>query len=119
MKPYPGKNFNIQQRVFNYRLSRARRTIENSFGILAARWRIYKSPIKAKPSKVENIIKATVCLHNYLCLTDGAHYIPTGFVDSESNSEIVCLLNFSKSKLHVCLISRNQKVIDLFLMQLQ
>ena len=113
MKPYPGKNLTIQQRVFNYRLSRARRTIENSFGILAARWRIYKSPIKAKPSKVENIIKATVCLHNYLRLTDGAHYIPTGFVDSESNSGIViqgdwrkelqdqgCLLNFSKSKIN-------------------
>ena len=111
MKPYPGKYLTIQQRVFNYRLPRARRTIENSFGILAARWRIYKSPIKAKPSKVENIIEATVCLHNYLGLTDGAHYIPIGFVDSESNSGIVfqghwkkelqdqaCLLNFSKSK---------------------
>ena len=60
---------------------------------------------------MENIIKATVCLHNYLRLTDIAHYIPTGFVDSESNSGIViqgdwkkelqdqaCLLNFSKSK---------------------
>nr|XP_047146831.1 uncharacterized protein LOC124819355 [Hydra vulgaris] len=89
MKPYPGKNLTVQQRVFNYRLSRARRTIENSFGILAARWRIYRSPIKAKPLKVEHIIKATVCLHNYLRLTDGAHYIPTGFVDSESHSGIV------------------------------
>ncbi|XP_002162517.3 uncharacterized protein LOC100197499 [Hydra vulgaris] len=110
MKPYPGKNLTVQQRVFNYRLSRARRTIENSFGILAARWRIYRSPIKAKPLKVEHIIKATVCLHNYLRLTDGAHYIPTGFVDSESHSGIViqgdwrkelqdqgCLLDFSKS----------------------
>nr|XP_047135232.1 putative nuclease HARBI1 [Hydra vulgaris] len=110
MKPYPGKNLTVQQRVFNYRLSRACRTIENSFGILAARWRIYRSPIKAKPLKVEHIIKATVCLHNYLRLTNGAHYIPTGFVDSQSHSGIViqedwrkelqdqgCLLDFSKS----------------------
>ena len=80
-------------------------------GILTARWRIYRSPIKAKPSKVENIIKAAVCLRNYLRLTDVAHYIPTGFIDSESNSGIViqgdwrkelqdqaCLHNFSKSK---------------------
>ena len=60
---------------------------------------------------MENVIKATVCLHYYLRLTDGAHYIPTGFFDSESNSGIViqgdwrkelqdqaCLHNFSKPK---------------------
>ncbi|XP_047142828.2 uncharacterized protein LOC101235270 [Hydra vulgaris] len=70
MKPYTGKNLTVQQRVFNYRLSIARRTIENSFGILAARRRIYRSPIKAKPLKVEHIIKTTVCFHNYLRSTD-------------------------------------------------
>ena len=89
MKPYPGKNLSLKERVFNYRLSRARRTIENAFGILSAKWRIYRCPIKAKPSKVEEIIKATVCLHNYLRLTDGARYIPTGFIDSESTSGVI------------------------------
>ena len=111
MKPYPGKNLSLEERVFNYRLSRAQRTIENAFGIMSAKWRIYRHPINAKPSKVEDIIKATVCLHNYLRLMDGAHYLPTGFVDNESNSGIIipgdwrrevtdqsCMVNLSKSR---------------------
>ena len=78
---------------------------------LVAKWRIFRGPIKAKPSKLENFIKATVCLHNYLRLTDTARYVPTGFTDSESNSGIIvqgdwrrevadqnCLVKIPKSK---------------------
>ena len=35
---------------------------------------------------VKVIVAATVCLHNYLCVTDNANYIPAGFVDSEDIS---------------------------------
>ena len=86
MKPYPGKNLDEPQRIFNYRLSRARRTIENAFGILSAKWRVFRRPIRANVELVERITKATVCLHNYLRLTENAKYIPTGFVDSEDET---------------------------------
>lgn len=65
LRPYPGK-ITPQKRIFNYRLSRARRVIENSFGILASKWRIFRKPIIASVSIVTKIIQATIVLHNWL-----------------------------------------------------
>ena len=91
MKPYPGKKLPVEKEVFNYRLSRCRRTIENTFGILAAKWRIFRRPIRADPETVEKIVQATVCLHNYLKLTDNATYIPKGFIDCEDSTGNITL----------------------------
>ena len=86
LKPYPGRKLHETQQVFNYRLSRARRTIENAFGVLSAKWRVFRRPIRAKEDLVDKIVKACVCLHNYLRRTENAGYIPSGFIDSENSS---------------------------------
>jgi len=67
MRPYPRcGRLNRQKKVFNYRLSRARRVVESAFGIMAARWRIYRRPIISSISTAVKIVQATTCLHNFI-----------------------------------------------------
>ena len=79
------------QRVFNYRLSRTHRIIENVFGICASRFRVLRRPIIASPKKVVLITKAIVALHNFLIsiTEDNYNYCPTNFVDQDGPNGLV------------------------------
>ncbi|XP_071631860.1 uncharacterized protein [Temnothorax longispinosus] len=66
MRPYPRAALQDKQRVFNYRLSRARRVIENTFGILVSRWRILRRCLCNNPHNAQIIFQALVCLHNFV-----------------------------------------------------
>lgn len=66
MRPYSGKLLPREKRIFNYRLSRARRVVENAFGHLACQWRMYRHVMGQKPETVEPLVKASCILHNFM-----------------------------------------------------
>lgn len=84
LKPFGrSNNLSRKQKIFNYRLSRARRVVENAFGILVSRFRVFERPIAVGINKVDGIIKAALVLHNWLKMTSSESYTPTGYVDTE------------------------------------
>ena len=89
MRPYPGRFISENKRIFNYRLSRARRVVKNAFGIASSRFRIWRAEILGSPKKVENITKAVVALHNFVIISGQSMpagsrlYIPPGYADYE------------------------------------
>lgn len=82
MKPYARKNQSNEQAVFNYHLSRARRVVENAFGILAWRFRIFLTKIELKIDTVDLVVLAACSLHNWLRQTNPS-YLTASSVDSE------------------------------------
>lgn len=63
-------NMTLEQRIFNIRLSHARRIIECAFGILCKRWRIFESAIDFNLGTTEMIVMSTICLHNLIITED-------------------------------------------------
>lgn len=66
LKPFPQKNLTHDKRIYNYRLSRARRVVENVFGILSSRFRIFKKPILVDIKNIDILVLACCSLHNFL-----------------------------------------------------
>ena len=90
MHPFAEKKLTDEMRkIFNYRLSRAQRIIENTFGIFVSSWRIFQKPIEGKPELVRKIVLVATALDNYLQQTHNVHYTPAGFVDSEDKSAAI------------------------------
>lgn len=81
MKPFPGHYLDESKRIHNYRLSRGRRTIENAFGILSAKFRVFRTPIQLDAEKTKKMVLACVALHNFLLTRKSTLYANSNFVD--------------------------------------
>lgn len=88
MRPYGGHSLPIKKRVFKYRLTRARRFIECSFGILSNKWRILHRPLNVGMDLAIDIVKACVLLHNFVRTRDGYSYTDTLHVEGVMENEM-------------------------------
>ncbi|CAK1591290.1 unnamed protein product [Parnassius mnemosyne] len=94
MRPYPNKTLDIEKRTFNYRLSRARRYVECTFGILTNKWRVLHTTILTDPYFATDIVKTTCVLHNFVRRRDGLKYN-----DELLTSDLPTLPNCNTSRL--------------------
>ncbi|KAH7940864.1 hypothetical protein HPB49_007107 [Dermacentor silvarum] len=85
--PYSWRGQDECKRIFNYRLSRARRCVENAFGVMASRFRIFQRAINLQPQNADYVVMACCVLHNFL--RDDVIYLTANYVDSEDAYGII------------------------------
>lgn len=81
MKPFAARGLDNRERIFNYRLSRARRIVENAFGILVQRWAVLQTTIALQPRRTVAVVKACLVLHNLIRVRKPR--LASGEVDTE------------------------------------
>ena len=66
MRPYPRKDLDYPNRIYNYWISRARRSVECAFGILAKKFGILQTSIETNVEVSEAVVKSFCVLHNFI-----------------------------------------------------
>ena len=87
MKPYPDSSaMTSEQKMYNYRTSRARIVIENAFGRLKGRWRRLIKKNDMSVGNVPCVIAACCILHN-LCEIHGDSFDNTWVTEEDQLSQ--------------------------------
>jgi hypothetical protein len=83
LKPYNVKQLTRERTIFSCLLSRARRIIENVFGILVARFCIFKTHINIQLDTIKDIVIPSSALHNFIRRIARDTYTPSEYFDIE------------------------------------
>ncbi|XP_055307884.1 putative nuclease HARBI1 [Sitodiplosis mosellana] len=80
LRPYLMKPFNFRgqdqsEQIYNYRLSRARRMVESTFGMLASKFRLLRTTIELSEQNVKLCVLAICSIHNWLATIDPESYL--------------------------------------------
>lgn len=87
MKVYSGHHRKgTKERIYNYRLCRARRVVENVFGIMSAVFRVLRKPMLLQPENATLVVNAIAHLHNFLRRNRRSRdlYTPPGSFDRDN-----------------------------------
>lgn len=85
IKPFSGyQPKGSRERTFNYRVSRARIRVENTFGIIASVFRVLRKPILLQERTASSLVLTCIHLHNFLRRNESARliYNPPGSFDT-------------------------------------
>ena len=81
MKPFAHHQLSHEKEIFNYRLSRARNSVECAFGRISQMWRILLRQLDSQPTAATDIVKAITVLHNFV-------------IDNEPHRRVVATQDF-------------------------
>ena len=70
MKPFPNRQLTHKEELFNYRLSRARNSVECSFGRISQMWHTLLRQMDEPAESATDAVKAIKVLHNFLIIQE-------------------------------------------------
>ncbi|XP_031788657.1 uncharacterized protein LOC107981186 [Nasonia vitripennis] len=92
MKPFSRRrDLGKEEKIFNYRLSRARLNIECAFGILSEKWLILQQPLAFLLENTELVVTSSLGLHNFLLYEndeEDIEYIQENYVTEPERQSI-------------------------------
>lgn len=88
IKPYPKRGLTNRKRIFNGRLSRARKSVECSFGMMSSKFRILHTTISLNVSTVDTAVQAICVLHNFIKNEEGVFSNPRGERGTDLDMEV-------------------------------
>jgi len=68
LRTYPGVSApnDESKQIYKYTLTRARRVVENAFGVLTQKFRLFYGRIQLSPENAEKVVLSACILHSYL-----------------------------------------------------
>ncbi|XP_069622611.1 uncharacterized protein [Ranitomeya imitator] len=70
LRPFSCRGMDNRRRIYNCRLTKARKYVEYGFGLLFAKWQLLSSAIQLDEPNVTSVIQACVILHNFVRMND-------------------------------------------------